>query len=130
MSLTDSQNKQIQAALLAAFDEVGLRQLVRQALNTDLNAVAGGKNNAEIILNLIAWVERENRVSDLVNGALHQNSLWINDSTVPRSNDGKRDIFANFVRTEARFPSLTRKLSQCRTAKVPVLLTARVARGV
>jgi hypothetical protein len=50
MPLTGLQHQQIQDAVLAAFDEAGLRQLVRQELDADLDAVAGGKNKTEVIL--------------------------------------------------------------------------------
>ena len=73
MSLTGPQHQQLQSALLAAFDEAGLRILARQELETDLDAVAGGKNKTEIVLNLIAWAEREGRVADLIAGARRQN---------------------------------------------------------
>ena len=74
MSLTGPQHAQLQSALLAAFDEAGLRILVRQELDTDLDAVAGGKNKTEVVLNLIAWAEREGRVDELIAGAVKQNS--------------------------------------------------------
>ena len=74
MPLTGPQHQQIQDALLAAFDDAGLRQLVpAKQLDADLDAVAGGKNKTEVVLNLIAWAEREGRIADLIAGALKQN---------------------------------------------------------
>jgi formylglycine-generating enzyme required for sulfatase activity len=73
MKLTGVQFKQIQEALLAAFDEAGLRQMVRVGLGEDLPQVAGGQNLTEIVSNLVTWAERQNRVQDLINAALTEN---------------------------------------------------------
>ena len=73
MSLTGAQHQHLQTALLTAFDEAGLRLLASQELDVELETVAGGRNRKEIVLNLIAWAEREQRVADLVAGALRQN---------------------------------------------------------
>jgi hypothetical protein len=73
MKLIGVQFKQIQEALLAAFDEAGLRQMVRVRLDEDLPQVAGGQNLTEIVSNLVTWAERQNRVQDLINAALTEN---------------------------------------------------------
>ena len=72
--LTGSQHKLLQETLVAAFDDASLRILVRQELDANLDAVAGGKNTIENVSNLIGWAEREGRIIDLINGALRQNS--------------------------------------------------------
>ena len=73
MTLTGPQHRQLQQALDSAFDETGLRQLVRQEMDADLYSVAGGKNKTEIVLNLIDWADRQNRVAELMQGAVRQN---------------------------------------------------------
>ena len=73
MTLTGPQHRQLQEAMLAAFDDIGLRLLVRQELDASLDAVAGGRNTTEVVTNLIAWAEREGRIVDLIGGALRQN---------------------------------------------------------
>lgn len=71
--LLGTQHHELQSALLVAFNEADLRQLARQRLDANLDAVAGGRNTTEIVNNLIAWAEREGRVADLIRGALLQN---------------------------------------------------------
>lgn len=63
----------LQAALLAAFDEAGLKQLARLELDVDLDTVAGGADLEERVFSLIAWATRTNRIADLVAGAQNQN---------------------------------------------------------
>lgn len=73
MTLNGSQRKQVHTALVAAFDQPGLAMLLLQELDQELDTVAGGKNKAEVVLNLIAWAERQNCISALIAGALRQN---------------------------------------------------------
>jgi len=73
MSLSSSQHKFLHSALLASFDNAGLRQFVRQELDADLDAVAGGQNTTETVTNLLAWADRSGRIADLLSGALRQN---------------------------------------------------------
>ena len=73
MALNGAQRAQIQKALLAAFDEADLRQLVAHELDADLDAVAGGDNTAELVFNLIKWVDQTGCVRKLIDGALRQN---------------------------------------------------------
>jgi len=63
----------LQAALLAAFDEAGLRQMVRYELDADLDAIAGGATLQERVFALIAWAVRTNRVAELIAAAQEQN---------------------------------------------------------
>lgn len=51
---TGKQFQQVQTALLNAFDRASLEQLVRIELDTNLNHVAGGQNETELIHNLIS----------------------------------------------------------------------------
>jgi len=74
MTLSGAQYKQIQEALLAAFNEADLRRMVRIQLDADLDAVSGGKNLSERVYSLIEWADREGRVLALIDGATAQNS--------------------------------------------------------
>ena len=73
MSLSGSQVKLLQDALISAFDEQSLTQMVRVCLDQSLAAVAGGSNLSEIVFNLIIWAERFGRTNDLITGAATQN---------------------------------------------------------
>lgn len=73
MQLTSDQVRQIQQALLHAFDRDGLRMLLRLQLNEDLDAVAGDDNLNTVVFNLVAWAEREGRVGELIAGAAAAN---------------------------------------------------------
>ena len=50
-----------------------LRQMIRFQLNEKLYAIVGGGNQAELVFNLIEWVETEGRLSDLINGTVTAN---------------------------------------------------------
>jgi Novel STAND NTPase 1/Sulfatase-modifying factor enzyme 1/Effector-associated domain 1 len=73
MRLTGPQFNQIQEALLDAYDEAGLRQIVRAGLDKDLPQIAGGGNVTEIAYNLVAWADRQNRVQELIEAAVAGN---------------------------------------------------------
>ena len=60
-------------ALSAAFDEQGLRELVRFRLDEELATVAGGRNEDEIVYNLNRLVPCTGRVDDLLRAALAAN---------------------------------------------------------
>jgi hypothetical protein len=73
MPLTGPQFQQLQQALLRAFDEPALKQMVRFYLGEDLPAIAGGANFGDIVFNLISWAERTGRTQELVSGAAASN---------------------------------------------------------
>lgn len=73
MPLTGLQHQQVQNSLLTAFDEAGLRELVRFELDERLDLVAGGINLRERVYNLVEWANSQDRVVDLIDGAVHQN---------------------------------------------------------
>lgn len=60
-------------ALLAAFDEAELKQLVRFELGTDLDQIANGHDLSERVFQLLSWAQRTNRVGELLAGARRQN---------------------------------------------------------
>ncbi len=60
-------------ALLAAFDEPGLRQMVKFGLDVDIDAIAGGKDLNERAYNLVSWAQRVDRVGELVAAARQAN---------------------------------------------------------
>jgi hypothetical protein len=67
--LTSAQIERLQTALLDAFDQAELAQLVRLELDQNLEAIAAGAALEEIAFNLIQWAERHARTGDLVRGA-------------------------------------------------------------
>ena len=74
MPLTGSQFEQIHTAFLDAFDRASLRQMVQFELGVELNQVAGGQNDSEVVHNLIVWALKEERLPALIDGAVTQNS--------------------------------------------------------
>lgn len=73
MALSGSQIEELREALLGAFDEPSLKQMVRVGLEENLPVVAGGVTLREIVYNLITWAERTGRIDDLVAAAVAAN---------------------------------------------------------
>lgn len=73
MPLTGRQIKELQAALLDAFDYSSLKQMVLTELGTDLEEVALGGSLTEVTLKLITWAEQNGRTQALVAGAVNAN---------------------------------------------------------
>lgn len=73
MPLELEQRKQLQAALLSAFNQDGLRQLVGLELGSDLELFAKDGDRRQNVYDLIAWAERTGRTVDLIRGAYVQN---------------------------------------------------------
>jgi formylglycine-generating enzyme required for sulfatase activity len=73
MPLTGPQHRQIQDALLAAFDEAGLRRLVRFELDEDLDQVTPPGDMTQRAYNLVAWADKQGCIPALIAGALKQN---------------------------------------------------------
>jgi Effector-associated domain 1 len=65
--------KELQDALVQAFNEVELTQLVRFALDEDLDSIVSKGNLSERTFNLIAWAKRQGRVEKMLFGALSRN---------------------------------------------------------
>jgi hypothetical protein len=63
----------LQAALLSAFNEAGLRQVVKFEMGVDMTTIAGGEDDEERVFNLVQWAARTGRLAALLAGALHQN---------------------------------------------------------
>ncbi len=70
--LSGSQTSQLQAALLAAFDQAELSQMVKVELGEDLDSIAGGGKLAAVVFSLIQWAERRQRMGDLLCAAQAQ----------------------------------------------------------
>jgi formylglycine-generating enzyme required for sulfatase activity len=70
MKLTGPQFKQIQDALLDAFNEASLRRTVRVGLGEDLPQIADGENLTDVAFNLVTWVEQQNRIAELIVAAV------------------------------------------------------------
>lgn len=75
MSLSGTQLRQLNDALLAAFDMSSLRMMVRINLDADLESIVGvsGKNMREIVFDLVMWAERRGRTQDLLLAAVEAN---------------------------------------------------------
>ncbi|MFN8470274.1 MAG: SUMF1/EgtB/PvdO family nonheme iron enzyme [Caldilineaceae bacterium] len=73
MPLELEQRKQLQAALLSAFNNDGLRQLVGLELGSDLELFAKDGDRRQNVYDLIEWAERTGRTVDLIRGAYVQN---------------------------------------------------------
>jgi hypothetical protein len=67
--LTGQQVAQLQAALLDAFDQAELTQMMKVDLGEDLDSIVGGRTRTEVVFNLLGWADRHGRVSDLVRSA-------------------------------------------------------------
>jgi formylglycine-generating enzyme required for sulfatase activity/WD40 repeat protein len=67
------QFQQIHNSLLDAYDELGLRHMVRLGMDVDLDRIAGGNNLRERVFNLVQWAERTGRIHDLVQVAHEHN---------------------------------------------------------
>ena len=73
MTLTGPQKQAMQTALLAAFDMSELAQMIQFQLEKTLTQIADGKNDTEIVFNLVQWADRNGHVLDLIDGALAAN---------------------------------------------------------
>jgi hypothetical protein len=67
--LSGPQFKKFHEALLAAFDQEALTQMVRMEMGVNINSVAGGSNLSAIAFNLIDWAQRTGRLSELIAAA-------------------------------------------------------------
>jgi hypothetical protein len=74
MALTGPQRSELMEALIKAFPNEGaLAQFVDHKLDLDLDTVAGGRNRAEVVFNLIRWAEANGRTRELVEKARESN---------------------------------------------------------
>ncbi|MFN8469243.1 MAG: SUMF1/EgtB/PvdO family nonheme iron enzyme [Caldilineaceae bacterium] len=73
MALTGPQFEAIQAALLDAFDEQGLRQLCRIELNEDFDVIVATGPLKRRVFDLITWADRNGRIPQLIAAACRQN---------------------------------------------------------
>jgi hypothetical protein len=69
--LSGAQFGQLQPALLHAFNNATLRQMVRVELDQNLDVIASGENLGEQIFNLIEWAQRTGNLIRLIQGALN-----------------------------------------------------------
>ncbi|MBP8293595.1 MAG: SH3 domain-containing protein, partial [Caldilineaceae bacterium] len=91
MRLNKAQFQQTEAAILHAFDRDALRRMLRRQLDEDLDVVAGDDELATVVFNLVTWAERNSRVSELIAGALAENS----------NNAGLKQLATDYRRWEA-----------------------------
>lgn len=73
MRLDKNQFTQAQSALLGGFDRDDLRLMVRLQLDEDLDTITSNDELDVLVFNLLTWAEREDRLSDLIQGALAAN---------------------------------------------------------
>jgi hypothetical protein len=74
LDLDNKQRKQLRDALLAAFpSRAALAELVEDALDQNLAAIAGGDNLASAVFDLLQWARARGKMRALVTGALEAN---------------------------------------------------------
>lgn len=71
--LSGPQFKQFHEALLAAFDQEALTQMVRLEMGVNISSVAGGSNFSAVAFNLIDWAQRTGRLGELITAAARSN---------------------------------------------------------
>lgn len=71
--LSGPQFKQFHEALLAAFDQEALTQMVRLEMGVNISSVAGGSNFSAVAFNLIDWAQRTGRLGELISAAARSN---------------------------------------------------------
>jgi hypothetical protein len=130
MKLTGPQFNQLQAALLDAYTEFGLRQMLRVQMDVDLDRVAGGANLTEITFNLIRWAERRGQVARLIEAAYagnQENSLLVRmaadagswfvdhsespkplDDVSPVTSQASHQVFLSYSRKDSQRPRTLR----------------------
>ncbi len=69
MPLTGNQSRELQEALLDAFNRAQLTRMVRFELQESLSQIADGENDTELVFNLVTWADRHDRVAELIAGA-------------------------------------------------------------
>jgi Effector-associated domain 1/TIR domain/CHAT domain len=75
MELSGNQVKQLREALQSAFPEKSkLKQLLREEMDINIDAVVGNGNLTDIVTELIAFTEAEGRLVELVTAATRRNS--------------------------------------------------------
>ena len=73
--LTGQQIAQLRNALLAAYPaHPALREMVREELSENLDAIAGGETLRATVFSLITWAESTGRTLELVEGAYRHNA--------------------------------------------------------
>lgn len=72
-TLTGSQVKQIQVAIMAGYDPDSLRSMVRIYLDRNLHEIVSGDNFDRQVVTLIEWFERRGQMLDLVRAAHEAN---------------------------------------------------------
>jgi hypothetical protein len=73
MELTGDQFQQLQEAVINAFPQLELDQMVRIELSQRLSTIVAGSNDTDRVFNLIEWAESNNKVIDLIRGACRRN---------------------------------------------------------
>lgn len=70
--MTTQQQQQLQASLLSAFDEAGLRQLCRIGLDIDLDQISTG-NLGQRVASLVEYAGRQGLTAPLLAASIRQN---------------------------------------------------------
>ncbi|MFB2772271.1 effector-associated domain EAD1-containing protein [Pelatocladus sp. BLCC-F211] len=75
MNLIGREKKEFREALIKAFpEETDLKMMLSDQLDERLNEIASGDTQEKLLFNLIEWAEEQNRLEDLLIGALKQNN--------------------------------------------------------
>ena len=67
--LPGTQVETLYQLLLDTHTRFSLRQMLRFQMNETLDRIAGGETLSEIVFNLLAWAEREQRIEELIHAA-------------------------------------------------------------
>lgn len=74
MKLKGGDFKVLQDAVMAAYpDEPKLRRMIRQYMQQNLAAIAGGSDLSETVFNLLVWAESRGKIEALIRAALEDN---------------------------------------------------------
>src|SRR3712207_926272 len=73
MALSGEEVSQLSSAMLSAFTRSSLEQLLRYRLDKSLEEISGGRNPAEVVVEVIRWADASGRTTELVQAAREHN---------------------------------------------------------
>lgn len=74
LQLTGRQIRELQDALLHAYDLQKLREMVKVQLDRDLDVIVSGDNLSAVTFNLVDWAQKYGKLKNLIDGALAENA--------------------------------------------------------
>ncbi|MBV6621440.1 MAG: formylglycine-generating enzyme family protein [Rivularia sp. (in: Bacteria)] len=73
--LSGDEHKKLRNAIISAYPaKVDLEIMVKEGLEENLNAIAGGENLTQVVFNLIKWAEARGELEKLITAAYNKNS--------------------------------------------------------